>query len=422
MKKLLRRSLPFLILGAGIAFFVYLNATRPEAKRRVPPEPEVKVEVVRLEPVDYRVRIESQGTVRARTRSTLIPEVSGRILTVSRNFREGEFFNKGDVLLEIDPSDYRTALTVAEANLAGARVRLAEEEAQSMQAQQDWQRLGGDSVPSELVLRGPQLALARANLAAAEARVEEARRNLERTRIAAPYDGRVLRKHVDVGQVVGLSTLLAEVYAVDYAEIRLPLTKEQYAMLDIPENVRGEPRRDMDIPVTLQATFARDLIAWEGRIVRVEGAVDESSRQFFVIAQVDDPYGPAHERPLKAGLFVEAVISGTVLEDVYRLPRTALREARYVLTIDQENRIHRVPVDPLWSTSDEVVFREPSIAPGTPATVTQIALAIDGMHVSPVGLDAGPGTRDAGPGTRDAGPGTRDEGPRVAARPDNPTP
>ena len=130
---------------------------------------------------------------------------------MSDNFREGGFFDKGDVLLEIDPADYETALTVAQANLAQARVRLAEEEAQSRQAELDWQRLGGDERPTELVLRVPQLALARANVAAAEARVREAERDLERTRISAPYDGRVLAKHVDVGQVVGPGTMLATV-------------------------------------------------------------------------------------------------------------------------------------------------------------------------------------------------------------------
>jgi RND family efflux transporter MFP subunit len=384
ISKLIKRSLPLLVLAGGIALFMYLHATRPVAERRVAPEPEIRVRTVELQPQPYQIAIQSQGTVRARTESTLIPEVSGRVTEVASNFREGGFFDEGDVLLEIDSSDYRTAVVRAEASLAEARVRLAEEEARAIQAQIDWERLGTGETPPELVLRGPQLALARANVAAAEANLEEARRNLERTRIVAPYAGRVLTKHVDVGQVVSLGTPLAEVYAVDYAEIRLPLTSEQYAMLDMPAVVRGENRPSFSIPVTLTAAFGQETVSWSGRVVRVEGAIDARSRQIYVIAQVDDPYGPQHAHPLKVGLFVEAEIEGKTLEDMYILPRTALREARYVLTLTDDNRLRRVPVDPAWTTREEVVFREPSIVPGTRASLTQMALAIDGMQVVPV--------------------------------------
>jgi len=344
----LRRSLPLWILAGGIALFIYLTATKPVAERRAPPEPVIEVEAVRMQPVDYRLTIESQGTVRARTESTLIPEVSGRILRISPQFREGGFFETGDVLLEIDPSDYKSAVTVAEANLASARLRLAEEEASSNQARLDWERLGIEDAPSRLALREPQLALARANVAAAEARLEEARRNLERTRISAPYPGRILSKRADVGQVVSPGNVLAEIYAVDYAEIRLPLTVKEYAMLDLDLLASSSGDGAAGIPVSLKTQFGPEEVVWEGHVVRIEGAVDSASRQLYVIAQVDDPYGEHHRRPLKVGLFVEAEIEGKALEDVYVLPRTALREARFVLTLDAENRIHRVPVEPLW--------------------------------------------------------------------------
>jgi RND family efflux transporter MFP subunit len=383
--KLLKRGLPVLILTGGIAIFAWLSMTKPVAERRTPPEPVIQVEAVRLQPVDYTVTITSQGTVRARTESTLIPEVSGRILSISPKFREGGFFAEGDILLEIDPSDYLTAVTVAEANLAEARVRLAEEAAQANQAKRDWERLGAGDSPSDLVLRQPQLALARANVAASEARLQQARRDLDRTRVTAPYDGRVMTKRVDVGQVVSPGNLLAEIYAVDYAEIRLPLNSDQYAMLELAQVVRGEEQEETNIPVTLSASFGPETVTWEGRVVRVEGAIDTRSRQIYVVAQVDDPYGPEQRTPLKVGLFVEARIEGKQLADVYVLPRTALRESRYVLTIDDENRLKRVEVTPLWSDANQVIFREPSIQPGTRVSLTQMALAIDGMHVVVVG-------------------------------------
>ncbi len=383
---LIRKLLPFLIMGFGVAAFYFLIITAPEAERRDPPDPIIEVETVELAKQDFTVILRSQGTVSARTESTLIPEVSGKIISVSPNFREGGFFSKGDVLLEIDPSDYQTALTIAEANLADARVRLAEEEEQAKQAQIDWERLGAGERPTDLVLRVPQLARARSNVEAAEARVLEARRNLERTHITVPYDGRVLTQNVDIGQVVGQNTVLARVYAVDYAEIRLPLTTAEYAFLDIKPVVRGQLQKQEELPVSLTASFGQENHHWQGRIVRVEGAIDTRSRQIFVVGQVDDPYGPAHDEPLKVGLFVEAEIEGSVLEDVYVLPRTALREAHYIMTLDEEYRIQRVPVNPIWMDRDVIVFREDTIEEGTLVSVTQIALAIDGLKVWPAGV------------------------------------
>lgn len=385
LKTLIRRSLPLLILGGGLFIYVYLHKTAPVAERRTPPEPLIKVEAIRLQPEPYRIRLESQGTVRARTESTLIPEVSGRVLRIAPNFREGGFFSEGDVLLEIDPSDYETAVVVAESALAEARVRLAEEEAQAVQARLDWERLGGTEEPPELVLREPQLALARARLRAAEANLANARRDLERTKIRAPYAGRVLSKRADVGQVVSPGAVMAEIYAVDYAEIRLPLTIDQYSMLDLSSTDSDyQQESPASTPVTLSARFGPDMVTWTGRIVRVEGSVDTRSRQFYVVAQVDEPYGRQQAQPLKVGLFVEAEIQGKVLKDVYRLPRTALREDTFVLTLDEENRIRRVAVDPLWSDAEEVIFRNETIEPGTLVSLTQMALAIDGMEVKPV--------------------------------------
>ena len=398
MKKLLsflRLLLPVGILAGGVGLLVLLVVTKPQAERRSPPEIVPKVETTTLQPEPYTVEIETQGTVRARTQSTLIPEVSGKVVEVAPRFREGGFFSKGDLLLQIDDSDYAAAVTLAEADVAEARLRLAEEEAQNRQAQEDWQRLGNKGAPDDLVLRRPQLAVARANLAAAEAQLMQARRNLERTTIRAPYDGRVLEKDVDVGQVVSPGTTLATVYAVDYAELRLPLTTAEYDLLDLPLPRRGasavSTEAHRQIPVLLQTRFGQREVTWQGRIVRVEGAIDTGSRQVHVIAQVDDPYGVAHKEPLKVGLFVEAVIQGRTFEDVYRLPRTALREGKYVLTITEDDRLHRVAVDPLWTTAREVVFRDPEIEPGTMASLTQLALAVDGMEVRPMtDPEAGP--------------------------------
>jgi multidrug efflux pump subunit AcrA (membrane-fusion protein) len=214
---------------------------------------------------------------------------------------------------------------------------------------------------------------------------------------------------------VSPGNVLARVYAVDYAEIRLPLTTGEYAFLDVKPVVRGEKQTFANLPVTLTASFGQEEYFWEGRIVRVEGSIDTRSRQIYVVGQVDDPYGPQHVQPLKVGLFVEARIQGSVLEDVYVLPRTSFREASYILTLDEEFRIKRVTIDPIWLDADVVVFRKPDIEPGTLAVLTQLPLAVDGMHVQPEG------TGDRGPRSKDKGPKSKDKGPRPDA-PSRPNP
>lgn len=382
MNRALKIGLPVLVLGASVAISGLLMFTGPEAERRQPEPAKPTVEVLSVVPTDYQVSVRSRGTVSPRTQSTLVPEVAGRVVEVAPSFRNGGFFEAGDVLLRIDARDYENAVTVARSELAQARLSLSEEQAQAEQAQRDWERLGGGDEPTDLVLRKPQLASARAAVAAAEARLRQAELDLERTRIRAPYAGRVLDKQADVGQYVTPGTPLATIYAVDYVEIRLPVTDEQQAFLDLPEAYRGQ-RSDTEAgpAVTLSARLGRQTIEWRGRIVRSEGAIDTQSRQLFVVAQVDDPYGRKDGRPpLKVGQFVEAVIEGERLEDVYVLPRGAIKGENEVFVVDAQNRLQRRDLDIVWRDTEHVVAAG-GLEPGERLSLTPLPFAADGVLV-----------------------------------------
>ncbi len=225
---------------------------------------------------------------------------------------------------------------------------------------------------------------ARASLASAQARLDEAHRNLSRTRITAPYAGRVLEQRVDFGQFVSTGTVLARIYAIDFAEIRLPLTDRQLAFVSLPELYRGEASNGQGgLKVTLRADFGGRKHSWEGLIVRSEGAIDSRSRQLFVVAQVDDPYGRTVEDrpPLKVGLFVEAQIEGDFLRDVIVIPRTLLKENSYVLVIDDQSKLRRRPVEVLWSDTKNIVVRD-GLNSGELLCMTQVPFAIEGMAVN----------------------------------------
>ncbi len=383
MNKLIKTTLPVIVLFASTLIAAVLIATGPKPERRTPPPSYPTVEVLAIAPTSYEVEVATRGTVSPRTQSTLVPEISGRVIEIAASFRNGGFFEQDDALLTIDPRDYKIALIVARSELAQARLRLREEEAQAEQARKDWDKLGGGTEPTALVLRKPQLISTRAAVAAAQARLRQAEIDLERTRIRAPYAGRVLEKSVDVGQYVSQGTILATIYAVDYVEIRLPLTDQQQAFLDLPELYRGEDQvREHGPEVSLSAQVGRQIPnTWIGHIVRTEGAIDIRSRQLFAIAQVDDPYGRHGNRPpLKVGQFVQARIKGNRLDDVHVVPRGAVRGDNEVFVVGANERLERRRLNIIWRDTDSVVATD-GLAPNERIVLTHLPFAADGVLV-----------------------------------------
>jgi RND family efflux transporter MFP subunit len=234
-----------------------------------------------------------------------------------------------------------------------------------------------------LVLRGPQVKRATANVASAQARLENAKLNLERTSIQAPYAGRILTKNADVGQYISPGNQLAKVYAVDFAEVRLPLTETQLTFLDLPEIYRGEQPNFRDGPnVTLSSHVADKTHEWVGRITRAEGSFDTRTRQLFVIAQVRDPYGRNEDGkpPLKVGSFVKAKIRGKVLHDVYVVPRRLLRENTFVLTVDDNNLLRRKTVNIVWQNDKSLVV-DKGLEHGDRIVLTDVPFALEALPV-----------------------------------------
>lgn len=419
--KLFKFLLPLGVIALSIVVVVALviNAAGKRPPRQESGQTAVLVEAIPARARSLNFVVESQGPVRPRTETSLVAEVSGKVVTVSPDFVAGGFFRAGDVLLEIDPSDYATAVKRAEAALASRQAQLADEEARSQQAIKDWRNLGRSGEPPALVARKPQLADAEANVLAAQADLDKARRDLQRTRITVPYDGLVRSKRVDVGQFVAAGTQLGVTFSVDTAEIRLPLSTTDVAFLDLPPSTDTRPE---DYPaVSLQATVAGQVTTWEARLIRTEGVIDESSRVLYAVAEVRDPYGllgESSQDELRMGTFVRAAIEGRFIENAVVLPRYVLRNDNTVLVANAERELEVRAVTVARAEPDTVYLTD-GVGDGELVITTTLDAPLPGTRLiisgeDPTGLATPSSTPASAPG--DAQDAANDPARKTAAR------
>ena len=373
MKKVL---ITLAILLVGVVATLLVVRSRPHVEPVAQEEPPRYIRVTVATAVDRQVVVRSQGTIQPVTEATMVAEVAGTITWVAPSFVDGGFFERGAALLRIDERDYEVAVTGARAEVARAEVQVARELAEAELALEEWQELGaGEAGP--LVKREPQLAEARARLDAAKAALSKAELDLERTLVKAPFSGRVRSRAVDLGEFLNRGTPLAEVYAIDRAELELMVPDDELAFLDISLG-----RSEGEGPgVEVSAEFAGAIHTWQGRIVRTGGAIDQQSRMVPLIAEFENPYRTTSGRPpLAAGLFVDAAVAGRTLEQVIPLPRSTLITPREVLVVDDQDRIRRRQVAILRSDREEVLVSS-GIQPGERVALTPSDDLLDGQSV-----------------------------------------
>jgi RND family efflux transporter MFP subunit len=354
-----------LIGAAGIAFGL-AKGLRQEPPKREIDDRALLVDVLQLETLSAELAVRSQGTVLPRTQTLLGAEVAGSIVEISPKFIPGGVFGAGEVLLRIDATDYEVAVRQAEALVKQRRIEFD----------------GAAKLRQQGYRAEAEYASAAAALASAEAELVRAQRNLERTEIRLPYEGMVLSKDADLGQFVSPGARLGVTFATDYAEVRLPLTDQDLAFVDLPDATEiAQTGASEGPPVTLTATRMGKPATWQARIVRSEGVVDEKSRVTYAVARIDDPYGLHREGiPLPVGTFVTADIAGRVMDDVIRVPRSALRAASQLLIVDDDNRIRIRDVDVIRADARYAYIGGGAEA-GERIAVSAIETPLNGMYV-----------------------------------------
>ncbi|MEC8112531.1 MAG: efflux RND transporter periplasmic adaptor subunit [Pseudomonadota bacterium] len=373
---------------AGLAVCFLVLVGKPQTQPTQFPEPRRPlVDVVTAVPASHSITVRTQGTVEPLRRVGLVAQVSGKVESVSELFLDGRFFEAGDILLQLEQADYEFAIARARAQEAAAAQRVAEERGRNLQAQREWRDLG-TSEANDLFLRKPQLRAAEASLAAAQADVAAAELALERTTVRAPFDGRLEKKSVDLGQFVAPGTVLAQIYATDRVEVHLPISDSQLALLELPlfETAVGTYPE-----VVLSTRFGGERWQWQGRIARVEASIDRDSRVTFAIAEVSSPFvGDGSERPpLTPGLFVEARIAGKPIQQSVELPATALRGDNTVLLVNDDSRLERLPVELLRRERDRVWVRGIEAGRGVVAEQSSLLAAGAAIEVASVRASSG---------------------------------
>lgn len=361
----------------ALALLSSLQSTPQAAPITISKAPSVNI--ITAQASDHRIQIESQGSVAPRREINVVAQVAGEVISVKPHYVDGGFFGKGETLIQIDPRDYEFALVDAKQRLAEAQEYLAQERGRSRQAKREWRDLG-NSDANNLFLRKPQLASATARLNSAEAAVQRAQLNLERTTIKLPFAGRIRETLVDLGQYVTPGVAIARAYDTEVAEIRLPITDRQAALIDLPLGFQA----NSDNPgpaVDINGVIGTKRYHWAGRITRTEASIDTRSRMYYAIAEVVDPFNQQQSEdqnsnnvPLIVGLFVKASIDGRELNNVIRLPNQSVFNRDQIYRVENETVIaEKVEVlhrnaEFVWIHAEH--FDGTSIMPGKQGYVT----------------------------------------------------
>ena len=331
-----------LLTGSGLLVSGLVLTGKPAPVANVPPEPlRPVVSVLRAQPSEISLAVNTQGTVEARRRINLVAEVAGKVSTVSERFEEGAFFDQGDVLLQLEQADYEFAIARAQSQVAAAEQRLAEERGRNRQAKREWRELGTVEA-NALFLRQPQMKAAEAALKASVADLSAAQLALSRTEIRAPFSGRIESKRADLGQYIAPGAAVAEIYATDIVDVALPLNDSQLAALKLPMNANVA----LGIPVILSTAFGGRQWQWQAQIRRVQAVVDRQSRTVNAIAEVLQPFESeiSGRPPLTPGMFVRAEIPTPPIPNLVQLPASALRSDNTVLVVGTGEKLVRQPV------------------------------------------------------------------------------
>ncbi|GAA4324996.1 efflux RND transporter periplasmic adaptor subunit [Pontixanthobacter gangjinensis] len=369
-----------LLIAVVITAFIFL--TEPTAQSEgATKQMAMLVKVEPAEKGDFNPIIVATGTVRPVEDVMLSPLVGGQVIRRDDSFTPGGFVKKGEVLLQIDPSDYRNTLELRKSELQQAETDLDVEMGRQEVAEQDLELLGIDSLSKSqksLVLRKPQLNSVEANLKSARASVQQAQLNLSRTTIKAPFDAHILSQNVTIGSQVSPGDDLGRLVGTDFywIDLTVPVNKIKWLHFPSSDSEKGSPVKIMSTSAWNKDEFR------EGYLYKQVGALDDQTRLARVLVRVPDPLGRNSEKDkpeLMIGSFVEAHMQAEEIKGFVRLNRDLIRSNNTVWVMqDGELQIREVEI---LLTDSKYAYISSGLEDGDSIVVTNLSTVSNGIKL-----------------------------------------
>jgi RND family efflux transporter MFP subunit len=364
------------IVAVGYFAMQGLNATAPAAKKRPPKVMQVLVDVEPLEVATAGVRVEGMGLVVAAREVMLKAQVGGRIVDVADNFLEGEHVDAGAVLARIEAEDYALKLEQAKSTLELREAELELEMGFQRVSAREWELLGESSdviaESASLALREPQLKQAQAMQRSARSALDQARLDLSRTKITAPFNALLLNRSVELGSLAGVGGDVARLVSTDRFYVRVSIPVSRVPVLQVPGAEALVRISGVEAPLP-------------GRAISLLGDLDPDGRMARVLVEVKDPLGLQPENAERAKLLLGAYVSvellGHQMPNTFILPREALHNGDNVWLRRPDSTLEIRPVTVLWRNRESVVVGE-GLEAGEQLITSSLSFASDGMQVT----------------------------------------
>jgi RND family efflux transporter MFP subunit len=393
--------LPIAVLACGAAVTLYLMKTSPEARPRKKPPVATLVEVRTVQAGPQQTVISGMGEIIPARDIELKPRVNGEIEAINAEFLPGGYFHTGQTMLKIDPADYALLLRQLESEAAKAESDLTLEMGYQQIAKKELSLLNEPVRPEEraLILRQPQLDKLKASQTFAQARLAQARLDLARTEIQAPFNCVVESRSVDKGAKVTESTVLARLVGTDAFWLRLTIPVEQLQWVQIPGNSN---ETGSTVRVFTQGGNGAEPIRM-GRVIRLAASLEAQGRMAQLLVEVDDPLCRKPEnngKPrLLLGSYVRAEIEGTGIASGISIDRADVHEGNTIWLMDNEDRLTIRTVDIVFRNRHQVIVRD-GISDGERLVTSSLASPIAGTPLRLADAAKGPGKQgQTNPGT-----------------------
>ena len=370
----------FILLGAfTISYLLWLlGQVQPDPVEDAP-APDVIVEI--LTPKDFQIQISSNGTTTPLTQTVLTAEVGGEVIYRSKKFSEGSSVIEGEILAKIDDTDLQLQYKNALLQLANAEVQHSLQLAEAEIAKEAWEKIG-DGVASDLTLKKPQLKQAEALLEVAKAQVSSAKNKLNKTEIVAPYAGRIQSVNIDLGTTIIPGQPVGALYTSSEIEVTLAVKDNDLQFLSIPMDGRKLDPSEQAL-VEIRSFYKGKNQTWIGKLERVDGVIDPVTRMINLIAVFKNDFIETDKPNLPIGLFVEALIDGIILKDIYSIPVNAISENNEVYIVNNDNELQSRQLSILKKYSDFVIVKD-GLKAGERIVISKLSTASNGIKVNPV--------------------------------------